>query len=242
MHRTALVAVALTAWSCGSPASASHPGIVDVRVSAEPSSTNAAPRVTPDAAGPLPPGAVASPPRADWPCEIAITLDGGEEELLQFDYGAQQHCVLPADLVTTGVIGCPDDVRAYRPPVDDLRYHIHYTYDANGRLASMQDGEAAPHSIEWGAALVDHADPDRVYRAREGGFEIVEGDHTVCVADVKDGRLVHAIRSYQPLDHQLEETIVWKGRRIARIESGGDVLEPRYDCVADDRSGWVKPD
>jgi YD repeat-containing protein len=194
----------------------------------------------------LPIGATMSPPRSDWPCEIdAILGDGGDTMLLQPTYGARRRCAHPADLVTSGVIGCPEELRAYRVGYDHPRYVLRYGYDEAERLVSIRDGDAEPTRVAWGADLVLQRSSDtRVYAASadESGFEVRAGDEVVVTAVIGAGRLVGVERRYPALTTTLSETVRWQGARVVEIRSGGDVLTPRYDCSPTDRSGWEKPD
>lgn len=182
----------------------------------------------------VPPGAVVSLPRVDWPCDIEETLgDGGEKQLMQFVYGERTECLLPGDLMSSGLIGCPDEVRVLRFGEDIPLYRLRFTYDAGGRLRSTQDNEAEPDTFEWGAALVGrHGGVERRYAAREGGFEVTENGHVTVAAILDAGRVVELTLDFFPLHHTLVQKTEWANGRVARIDSGGDVLIPSYDCPA----------
>lgn len=202
-------------------ASASHPNVGQRR----------APRTL------IPPGAVVSLPRVDWPCDIEETLgDGGETQVLQFVYSERTECLLPFDLLSNGLVGCPDEIRAYRPGDDSPLYRLRFTYDAGGRLHSTQDGEGVPSTFDWGASLVEHdGGVDRLYAARDGGFEVTENGRVTVVAIVDDGRVVDMTKDFFPLQHTLVQKIEWTNGRITRVDSGGDVLVPSYDCETSGR-------
>lgn len=227
---------------CGSARDAStveSPAVNTLEVDAATSTSRPerAPRPT------VPPGAVLSLPRVDWPCDIDETLaDGGGRQILQFVYGDRTECVLPANLAAQGLVGCADEIVAYNFGDDSPRYRLRFTYDASGTLHSTQDGDAVPDTFAWGPTLVQKAsDGDRLYGPIEGGFSVTEGGKQAVVARVEGGRVVEITLNFFILDRTLVQKIEWTRGRVTRIDSGGDILVPSYDCGSGWRSKWEDP-
>ncbi len=177
------------------------------------------------------PGAMPSVPRSDWPRRFEMTLrDDGGLQFIDFEYGTRDHCIVPMDLAATGVIGCPSIARVHRGD-DDSLYELVYTYDDQGRMTSFQDGPTAPDTYDWDSEQLEHVhSSSRRYAATDDGFEVRDGDTVIMTAVVEDGRPTRIEHRYPKMNRTLVQTLPWTGTRVGTIDSGGDMLEPSYDC------------
>lgn len=178
------------------------------------------------------PGAFASAPLTDWPCGAELELqDGGGVQLMLFSYSRLESCVLPGELVSRGVVGCPTAKVVNRLGDTDPLYTVYYEYDGDGRLISVVEDDGAPETFSYGQRLVhDRGVEVLTFSEATGGFTAEDAVQLRMKGAVRDGKLHSLHKNYPKIGLDIEVQLQWDGDRLTSIDSGGDRVTLDYAC------------
>lgn len=184
---------------------------------------------------------VVSGPRAGWPCGIDVVLTKVNLFKVTIEYAGPTWCLLPADVLGEGVIGCP--TRMTHTGLNGGGVHeTTLRYSSSNHLISVT-GRGGTTTYEWeGDTPMTASNPSARHMA--SSYHYVEVDGGVEMQrDTPQGPEAEFLLRFE--DRKLVEidvpaferrtAITWVGERIVQIErwaqgEAWDFKRPIYDC------------
>lgn len=169
----------------------------------------------------LPEGAFSSLPKADWPCARRYLHKTGRQEMIEGEthrirYTELSSCLIPTELVSEGIVGCPAQIGRYIARYDGDRMLAFDAYTAQWTAAFVH---------EVGHSITRHGD-DLECRRADGTL------HARLQRDDRD-RPIHEIVFSRTGEPAMTVDLSWQGARLDAVEIASDSDVDRYEHLYD---------